>query len=347
MLHRGHYASPIKNEVIQPATPAFLPPMPKDAPGNRLGLARWLTDPRHPLTARVAVNRHWQMLFGTGLVETAEDFGSQGAWPSHPRLLDWLATDFIEHGWDIKRALKQIVTSATYRQSSKLTAELYRRDPDNRLLARGPRFRLPGEFIRDNALAVSGLLVPKIGGPGVKPYQPPGLWNEVSLSGDVRFVQDHGEKLYRRSMYTYWKRSAPAPALRIFGTPTREKCVLRRQQTNTPLQALVLLNDVQFVEAARMLAQRMMTEGGQTPEGRIRFAYRLATARDPGPQTLEVLLAGYREELAAFQKDESKAKALLAVGEMKRDEKLDAAQHAAWTIVASTILNLDETLTKR
>ena len=237
--------------------------------------------------------------------------------------------------------------SATYRQSSRITPELKEKDPENRLLARGPRFRLQGEFIRDNALAASGLLVRKIGGPSVKPYQPPGLWNEVSLGGNVRFKQDKGDKLYRRSMYIYWKRSAPAPSMRIFDAPTREKCVIQRQRTNTPLQALVTLNDPQFVEAARVLAQRIMTAKIAGPEDRIRLAYRLVTGRLPSSKTLGILLDGYQEELEYFKQQPEGAKQLLSVGESKRDEKLDAAEHAAWTIVASMIFNLDETLTKR
>ncbi|MHC4878922.1 MAG: DUF1553 domain-containing protein, partial [Planctomycetota bacterium] len=243
VLERGSYASPNKDRPINPGVLSILPPPPAEAPTNRLGLAQWLVQNDNPLTARVTVNRYWAMLFGTGIVKTLEDFGAQGEWPSHPQLLDWLAVDFIESGWDIKRMLKQLVMSSTYRQTSRVTPELLERDPENRLLARGPRFRLQGEFIRDNALAASGLLVQKVGGPGVKPYQPPGLWNEVSLSGNVRFVQDKGEKLYRRSMYTYWKRSSPAPSLTIFDAPTRETCVMRRSRTNTPLQALVTLND--------------------------------------------------------------------------------------------------------
>jgi hypothetical protein len=287
------------------------------------------------------------MIFGRGIVNTVMDFGSQGDWPSHPQLLDWLATDFTSNGWNVKRTLKQIVMSSTYRQSSRITPELKKKDPENLLLARGPRFRLQGEFIRDNALAASGLLVRKIGGPSVKPYQPPNIWNEVSLNGGLRYKRDTGEKLYRRSMYIYWKRSAPSPSMRIFDAPTREKCVMQRQRTNTPLHALVTLNDPQFVEAARVMAQRLMTSEAKTPEDRIRLACRLAAARLPSSKTLGVLLEGYKEELAFFKKQPESAKQLLAVGESKRDEKLDAAEHAAWTIVASMIFNLDETLTKR
>jgi hypothetical protein len=345
VLNRGNYAQPRKDEPVQPGVPAALGPLPADAPPNRLGLARWLAQPQHPLTARVAVNRFWQQLFGTGLVKTVEDFGTQGESPSHPELLDWLAVDFTEHGWDVKRLLRQIVLSNTYRQSSRATRELIERDPENRLLARGPRFRLQGEFIRDNALAASGLLVRTLGGPSVKPYQPPGLWEEVTISNE-HYVPDSGPKLYRRSLYTYWKRSAPPPNLLVFDTPTRESCVVRRSRTNTPLQALVTMNDPQFVEAARALAQRALQEGGATTETQLVHAYRLATGVRPSPQALQLLVASHARELAVFQTDPDRAKKLLAVGESKRDEKLDAAQHAALTVVCSLIFNLDATLTR-
>jgi len=320
--------------------------MAADLPKNRLGLARWLFQDDHPLTARVAVNRYWQMLFGTGLVATPEDFGSQGEYPSHPELLDWLAVDFRESGWDVKRLIKQVVMSATYRQSSNATAKLVQRDPKNRLLARGPRFRLQSEFIRDNALAVSGLLDPRMYGPGVKPYQPPGLWAEVGLGGNPKFKQDHGGKLYRRSIYTYWKRSAPPPSMQIFDAPTREQCIVRRPRTNTPLQALVTLNDVQFVEAARNLAERMMKEGGKTLAERTKFAYELAVARPPRASEQQVMTEVFDASLTRFRKDHDAAAKLLSTGESKRDESLDAAEHAAWTIIASMILNLNETLTR-
>lgn len=345
ILDRGNYHSPKKDQPVEPGVPASFPPLPSDAPPNRLGLAQWIVRPDHPLTARVAMNRWWEMLMGAGLVRSVEDFGAQGEMPSHEGLLDWLATDFVEHGWDVKRALKQIVMSNTYRQSSRVTRELVERDPDNRLLARGPRFRLAGEFIRDNALAASGLLVPTIGGPSVKPYQPAGLWEEVSIGGD-RFVQDHGEKLYRRSLYTYLKRSAPPPTMLIFDAPTREKCVLRRSRTNTPLQALVTLNDPQFVEAARVLAERAMKQGGATIDEQISYAYRLASGLRPSPLTLSTLKQSHANELTVFQKDLERAKKLLAIGESKRDESLDAAQHAALSVVCSMILNLDVTLTR-
>ena len=346
VLMRGNYASPLKDKPLEPGTPAILPPLAKGSPPNRLGLARWLFQPEHPLTSRVAVNRYWYMLFGTGIVKTIEEFGSQGDWPSNLQLLDWLAVDFRKNGWDVKRMLKQMILSATYRQSSRASSSLVELDPENRLLSRGPRFRLQAEFIRDTILAASGILIRDIGGRGVKPYQPPGLWNELSLGGNVRFVQDHGTKLYRRGMYTYWKRSAPAPSLTIFDTPTREKCVLRRSRTNTPLQALVLLNDPQYIEAARSLAQKVTLEAGDSVIARIVLAYRLATAHRPSAKTLTLLKKAYEEELAVFQKDPERARKLLTVGESKRDEKFDAAEHAALTIISSMILNLDATVTK-
>ncbi len=346
MLERGQYNAPKKDKPVQPGVPAVLGSLPAGAPKNRLGLARWLVQPEHPLTARVAVNRYWKMLFGEGLVRTVGDFGSQGTPPTHPELLDWLATDFVEHGWDIKRTLKQMVMSAAYQQSSQVTQDLLQQDPENHLLARGPRFRLQGEFIRDQALAASGLLVRRIGGPGVKPYQPPGLWNEVSLSGNVRFQQDHGEKLYRRSLYTYWKRSAPAPSMTIFDAPTREKCTLKRSRTNTPLQALVVLNDPQFVEASRALAQRAMLQGGESPEDQITYAYRLVTGVWPKAHVLKILTQGYQQERQTFEQDLQRAKKLLSVGESPRNEQLQPADHAAMTAVMSIIFNLDESLTR-
>ena len=346
VLMRGNYASPVKEKPLEPGTPGVLPAQTKESPSNRLGLARWLFQPDHPLTSRVAVNRYWYMLFGRGIVKTVEEFGSQGDWPSNLQLLDWLAVDFRSNGWDVKRMIKQMLMSSTYRQTAKVSSELVKLDAENKLLARGPRFRLQAEFIRDTILAASGLLVRDIGGRGVKPYQPPGLWNEVSLGGNVRFVQDHGEKLYRRGMYTYWKRSSPAPSLTIFDTPTREKCVLRRSRTNTPLQALVLLNDPQYIEAARSLAQKATQEAGDSIVSRIVLAYRLATAHRPSAKTLALLKKAYEEELAVFRKDPERAKKLLSVGESKRDETIDAAEHAALTIVFSMILNLDATVTK-
>jgi hypothetical protein len=345
ILNRGMYDSPIKDEEIPPGVPAFLPGLPEDAPDNRLGLAQWLMDDEHPLTARVAVNRYWAMLFGTGIVKTVIDFGNQGDLPSHPELLDWLAVDLIKSGWDIKHTLKQMVMSATYRQSAAISPVRLAADPDNRLLASGPRYRLQGEFIRDNALAVSGLLVPIIGGPGVKPYQPDGLWNEVSLNGGLRFKPDSGEKLYRRSMYTYWKRSAPAPSMTIFDAPSREKCVVQRARTNTPLQALVTLNDVQFVEASRNLAERVMKQDAEFAK-RINAIFKLCVSRAASAAEIAICREVFDQQLAVFQQDLEAAKKHLALGESKRDESLDAAEHAAWTVLSTMILNMDEVLTR-
>ena len=346
LLMRGQYASPDKSKEILPDTPAFLPPMKKELPKNRLGLARWLVDEEHPLTSRVTVNRHWQTLFGNALVSTPGDFGSQGSWPTHPDLLSWLAADFVENGWDVKRAIKQMVMSSTYRQSSVARSVHLEQDPENLYLARAPRFRLMGEFVRDNALSVSGLLNRTFGGPGVKPYQPPGLWNEVSLSGNRKFVRDDGEKLYRRSMYTYWKRSAPHPGLMAFDTPTRETCTLQRQRTNTPMQALVTLNDEQFVETSRAFAQRVLKSPAKSFEEQVGWAFELATGRPADSLRQEVLKESYDTQFKIFQKEPNRAEELLQIGESPRDESLDKAQHATWTILCSMILNLDETLNR-
>ncbi|MCA9177548.1 MAG: DUF1553 domain-containing protein [Planctomycetales bacterium] len=346
VLMRGHYASPDTSEVIKPGVPSVLPPLPKDAPANRLGLAQWLVAPEHPLTARVAVNRYWSMIFGRGIVATPMDFGSQGAWPTHPLLLDHLAVEFREQGWDIKRIWKEILMSATYRQSSRATPELLARDPENLLLARAPRYRLQGELIRDLALHASGLLVDHVGGPGVKPYQPPGLWNEVSLSGNVRFVQDKGEDLYRKSMYIYWKRSSPHPGMLIMDAPTREKCVVQRPRTNTPLQSLYMMNGVQFVEAARAFAERLMKSDAASVEEKISLGHRLLTAREPTPRVMSALRLLHERQLQKFRGDLNAANELLGVGESPRDATLDVAEHAAWAVVANVLLNMDATLTR-
>jgi len=342
VLKRGVYDQ--RGERVTPGVPASLPPLPADAARNRLGFARWLVNPSNPLTARVAVNHQWQMIFGTGLVKTAEDFGSQGELPSHPELLDWLATEFVRTGWDVKRLLKLIVTSATYRQSSHVTAGLVARDPDNRLLARGPRVRLPAEMIRDQALAVSGLLVREIGGPSVKPYQPPGLWKELS---GTDYVQDHGDALWRRSLYTFWKRTSPQPTMTTFDAAGREMCSVRPSRTDTPLQALALMNDVTFVEAARCLAQRVMREAGPTPEDRVRLAFRLVLTRAPKPPELRVLLEDLHDHLARFRADPKAAQSLISAGESPRDASLAADELAAYTALAGLILNLDEAITKQ
>ncbi|MEZ6057230.1 MAG: DUF1553 domain-containing protein [Planctomycetaceae bacterium] len=345
LLMRGSYAAPDTSEVIKPNVPSIFPPLPAGAPQNRLGLAQWMFAPENPLTARVAINRYWAMLFGQGIVVSSMDFGSQGTWPTHPELLDWLAVDFRENGWDTRRALKQMMMSATYRQTSRKTPELAEKDPQNQLLARGARFRLQGEFIRDTALAVSGLMVDQVGGPSVKPYQPPGLWFEVSLTGE-RFTQDKGADLYRKSMYIYWKRSAPHPGMQIFDAPTREKCVVQRAVTNTPLQALYAMNDVQFVEAARNFAERLLTSSEQTPESRLRLAYRQVTSQEPSERTMQTLLKLLQDEQTRFASNEAAAKELLSVGESKRNEALPLTEHAAWTVVTNVLLNLDQALTR-
>lgn len=346
MLERGEYDR--RRDQVQPGVPSIFPPLETDKRADRLDLARWLVSPQHPLTARVTVNRYWQQFFGTGIVKTSEDFGSQGDWPSHPELLDWLATEFVASGWDIKALHKQIVMSATYRQSAKPTPEKLQLDPNNRLLSRGPRFRLDAEVIRDCALFVSGLLVERVGGPSVKPYQPAGLWRGVgySSSNTAVFKQDSGDALYRRSLYTFWKRTSPPPTMQIFDAPSREACTVRRSRTNTPLQALALMNDVQFVEAARHFAERILREGGKTPEARLQYGFLAVTSRLPSEKELDVLLAGYREHLAEYQRDPQAAEALLQVGDSPRNESLPAAEHAAWTIIANLLLNLNETITK-
>ena len=347
VLARGDYRN--KGEKVAPGVPAILPPLPANAPPNRLGLAEWLVSPSHPLTARVAVNHYWQMYFGTGLVKTAENFGSQGEPPSHPELLDWLATEFMRTGWDVKAMQRLIVTSATYRQSSRAPKELIEKDPENRLLARGPRFRLPAEIVRDNALAASGLLNAEIGGPSVFPYQPKGLWEEMAFGEGFSaqtYAPSHGKDLYRRSMYTFWKRTVPPPSLVTFDAPDREKCTARRLLTNTPLQALVLMNDPTYVEAARSLAQQTLHEAGRNSAARIRYAFLLATAREPDKREMRLLQDLARKELSHFRRDREAASNLLEVGESPSDPQLNPGELAAWTAVASTILNLDETITK-
>ena len=347
VLVRGEYEK--YGESVLPDVPGSLPPLTSDLPRNRLGLARWLVDPSHPLTARVTVNRFWQHFFSAGIVPTAEDFGTQGLLPSHPQLLDWLATEFQRGDWNVKRMQRIIVNSSTYRQSSTVSPELLARDPNNRLLARGPRFRLPAEMIRDQALAISGLLSERIGGPSVKPYQPPGLWEEVAYGGNYtaqKYEQDHGTNLYRRSLYTFWKRAVPPPSLAAFDAPSRETCTVSRARTNTPLQALILLNDPTFVEAARVMAQRVLIEGGETADDRIRFAFRRATSRLPNQAELTLIADGLAEHLDQFAADQEAARQLVSVGEFPVDERLDAAELAAYTTMCSMILNLDECVVK-
>ncbi len=347
ILIRGDFRS--KGEVVQAGVPASLPPLPPGQPADRLGLARWLVDPAHPLVARVTVNRFWQQYFGTGIVKTVNDFGTQGDWPSHPELLDWLATEFVGSGWDVKALQKVIVTSAAYRQDSRADRPLLEADPENRLIARGPRFRLDAEAIRDTALAVSGLLNRHVGGPSVYPYQPAGLWEELAFGGDFSsqsYKPSTGDALYRRGLYTYWKRSLPYPSLSTFDAPNREVCAVQRPRTNTPLQALVLLNDPAYVEAARVLAQRVIREAGPGPEARLDHAFRLCVARAPSPREAEILLALYRRQLDHFRADPKAAEALGKVGDSPRPAGLDPAEIAAWTAIGNVLLNLDETITK-
>ena len=340
ILVRGAYDA--YGEKVTHGTPAVLTPLPESAAPNRLSLARWLIDPAHPLTARVTVNREWQKFFGTGLVKTAEDFGVQGEPPSHPQLLDWLAIEFRE-SWDVKRLQRLLVTSSTYRQSSRATPELIERDPENRLLARASRYRLNSHLLRDQALAASGLLMERVGGPPVKPYQPAGIWEDLSFD-KIKYVQDHGDKLYRRSLYTFWRRSVGPTTM--FDTATRQVCAVRTPRTNTPLQALTLLNDPTFVEASRVLAQRAIQHGGSTAQDRLTFAFRLLTSRAPKPRELEVLIKSYDRFLKQYQADRAAAEALLSTGEYPRDTSLDPAEHAAYAGVANLLLNLDEVLSK-
>ncbi|MBM3871495.1 MAG: DUF1553 domain-containing protein [Verrucomicrobia bacterium] len=345
VLVRGEYDK--KGDKVAAGVPAVLPPLPVGAPTNRLGLAQWLVAPENPLTARVWVNRTWEKFFGHGLVKTTENFGSQAEPPSHPELLDWLATEFIRLGWDMKAFQKTLVMSAAYRQSSKVTPELVARDPENRLLAHGPRFRLPAELIRDQALAASGLLVERLGGPSVRPYMPEGVWDETSRYGDLRgYKPDTADGLYRRTLYTIWKRTAAPPTMLLFDSPTREVCTVKRSRTNTPLQALALLNEVTYVEAARALAQRMLTEGGVTAGDRITHGFRRVTGRMPDKADLAVLTAGLEKRLAKYRADADAAKSLLAQGQFKSDAKLDAAELAAYTVTANVLLNLDEAVTR-
>jgi len=346
VLKRGRYDMPDAVRQVEPGVPGSLPPLPKGAPRNRSGLALWLTAPENPLTARVAVNRIWQHHFGTGLVKTAENFGVQGEPPSHPELLDWLATELVRTGWDVKAMHRLIVTSATYRQASSATPALTARDPENRLLARGPRFRLPAEVVRDNALAIAGLLVTKIGGPSVKPYQPAGLWEELAGgAGESPYVQDKAPKLYYRSLYVYRKRTVPHPALATFDASTREVCEVKRPRTNTPLQALELLNDLTYVEAARQLAQLMLEQGGSTPDERLTLAFRRALVRTPTPAELEVLKRGLERYLRFYGADQAAALQLIQLGESTHDPRINPALLAAYTATAGVILNLDETIT--
>ena len=347
VLIRGQYDQ--HGEKVDRQTPDCLPPMIDGLSRDRMGLARWIVSSEHPLTSRVAVNRFWQQAFGIGLVETSEDFGSQGTPPSHPDLLDWLAVEFRENGWDIKALMRQIVMSATYRQSSYTSPTLVLQDPENRLLARGPRFRLDAEMLRDQALALSGLLVPQVGGPSVKPPQPEGLWQAVGFtsSNTVRFVADtEHNKIHRRSLYTFHKRTSPPPEMTTFDAPSRESTCVRRERTNTPLQALLLLNDPQYFEAARALAKRVMQQDRKTTAAHAAYLYRLCTARHANDEAIAELVQLFEDQLAKYQQDKSAAKALLGPEWEMSEGNLNSSDLAAWTIVANLMLNLDEVVTK-
>jgi hypothetical protein len=341
LLNRGLYDQPDKSEKLQPATPPVLGGWKDEWPKNRIGLSQWLLDPNHPLTARVTINRLWQRYFGMGLVKTSENFGVQGELPSHPALLDWLATEFVRRDWNLKAMHKLIVTSAAYRQSSEALTLHLEEDPENRWLAHGPRKRLSPYAIRDAALFNSGLLVEKIGGPSVKPYMPPRIWKSIS---NATYKQDKGDKLYRRSMYTYWRRTVPPPTMMTLNAAAREVCIVRTDQTTTPLQALTMMNNITFVESARFLAERVMKTKGLSHSRRIAQAFRMVTSREPTPAETKRLLADLRFYLDDFRKRPEAAKQLLTVGEKKADPMLDAVTLASYALVANTILNLDEAI---
>jgi hypothetical protein len=344
VLKRGAYDAPA--EQVSADTPAGILPFPANQPRNRLGLARWMTEDQNPLVSRVAVNRFWSGFFGRGLVASVEDFGAQGQSPSHPELLDWLARDFMDHGWNLKALCRQIVLSSTYRQSTTpRDPKLFDDDPDNQWMARGPRYRLSAEQIRDNALAVSGLLVPKIGGSSVMPYQPAGLWEEAGTGKS--YHQAKGEGLYRRSLYTFWRRTSPPPTMVTFDATSRETCTARRERTATPLQALVLLNDPQFIEAARVLAERLIQQHPDSVDARLQAAFRLLTSRAPTERETAILSRLYRDQQTHFAATTANATALLTVGDSPRDMKLNPTDHAAMTVVVQTLLSFDDCVTKR
>ena len=345
VLYRGNYDQP--RDEVKPAVFAALHPIAKEAPPNRLGLANWIIDPKNPLMARVTLNRFWQEIFGTGIVKTTEDFGIMGEPPVNPALLDWMAVEFRESHWDVKHMIRLLVTSATYRQATTVTEEKLQKDPYNRWLSRGTRFRMDAEMIRDAALAESGLLVQKIGGPSVKPYQPPGVWEVVGMpESDTRhYQQDTGESLYRRSIYTFWKRAGPPASMDVFNAPTREFCTVRRERTDTPLQALVTLNDTQFMEAARAIAQSTLKQAVGFDE-QLKFLSMRVISRPMRPEEVAVCRTAYEDLLKHYQSHNEDTKQLLAVGESKRDESVNPAEHAAWTMLANQVMNLDEALNK-
>ena len=346
VLHRGEYDK--RRDEVKPDTPNFLPTMPDDLPKNRLGFAQWLLRPDHPLTSRVTVNRFWQQVFGTGLVATSGDFGITGQMPTHPELLDWLAVEFRESGWDVKRFFRLMVTSAAYRQSTAVTPEKLAKDEKNRLISRGPRFRMDAEMIRDYALCATGLLVDKIGGPSVKPYQPEGVWEAVAMicSNTRDYKRDTGESLYRRSMYTFWKRSAPPASMDIFNAPAREVCAVQRERTNTPLQALVTLNDEQFVEAARHLAQSAILKAGEASQARLNFIAHRLLLRPLRAEELQIIEPNLQGLLEYYTANVEDAQKLIAVGESQADPTVDPTQLAAWTMLVNELMNLDEVLNK-
>jgi hypothetical protein len=343
LMNKGNYLD--KGDKVEPGLPSSLPPLPAGAPMNRLGVAQWLVSPDNPLTARVAVNRYWAQLFGIGLVRTEEDFGSQGELPSHPELLDWLAVEYMKTGWDTKALLRLLVTSATYRQSSKVSPEMAEKDPQNRLLARGPRFRLEAEMVRDQALALSGLLSRKMHGPSVYPPQPDGLW-QAAFNGERTWSTSPGQDRHRRGLYTFWRRTVPYPSMAAFDAPSRETCTIRRIRTNTPLQAFVTLNDPVYVECAQSLARRILTEGGATNEERARFALTLCLAHPPREEHLKQVLALVQSETEHYRKQQKDAEKLATDPLGPLPQGMDAAEAAAWTVVANVLLNLDGVLTK-
>jgi hypothetical protein len=347
VMVRGQYDKP--GDKVEPNVPAILPPIKRNASTGRLtrlDLAHWLVDTENPLTARVNANRLWQQMFGTGLVKTSYDFGSQGESPSHPELLDWLAADFRDHGWDVKRFIKQLVMSQAFRRSAAVTTEALAKDPQNRLYARGPRVRLDAEQIRDNALFVSGLMNLQMGGPGVRTYQPPNIWEPVGYSdSNTRFyLQDHGNALYRRSIYSFLKRTAPPPFMSNFDGPNREQVCMLRERSNTPLQALQLMNDVQHFEASRALAERLLSAGGPTDESRITWLYRTLLSRHPSASELDLVVKALNKQRETYRADVAAAKQAIQVGESTPQGNAPAEETAAWTMIANLLLNLDETV---
>ena len=344
VLNRGEYDK--RKDEVKPDTPDIMPAFPEGSPRNRLGLAQWLLLQDHPLTSRVTVNRFWQEVFGTGLVRSSGDFGVTGELPSHPELLDWLAVEFREGGWDVKKLFRLMVTSAAYRQAATATPEKLLKDNANRLISRGPRFRMDAEMVRDHALAVSGLLVRRIGGPSVKPYQPDGVWEAVSMGGNTnKYQRDKGQNLYRRSMYWFWKRTAPPASMDIFNAPSRENCTVKRERTNTPLQALVTLNDPQFVEAARVLADRTLELGGESDDTRLEYLSTRLLSRPLVAAETSIVKQSLADLAEWYKAHPDDAKQLIAVGDSK-PRGTDLVQLASWTMLTNELMNLDEVLCK-